>query len=1036
VTINTNIPSALFNANNVCDGSAVNFNDQSGGTGINGWSWDFGDPSSSSNTSTSQNPSHTFTAAGTYNVTLTVSNIDGCQGQVQNSVVVHQNPVITVADAGMCAGAQATLNGPGGFASYHWSSGELTQSITVSPGGNTSYTLTVTDSNGCTGNYTATVLVDPVPVPDAGNPQTVCEGTTVNLSGSGGTIYVWNPGNISGSNVSVSPSATTTYTLTVSSNAGCSATDDVTINVNPMPSAFAGDDIQICKGESATINAVTAAPNILWTPGNFNTPNFTVTPVATTVYILSVSDVIGCSGGDTITVTVNPLPLAQFANTSPICIGSDITFTDQSNVSSGSVTNWLWAFGDGNVSNDQNPVHQYASSGSFNVQLLVTSNSGCKDSTVTFAVVNPLPAVNAGNDDDICPGFNATLTGSGSGNYLWNPGGYTTSAITLSPSATTDYILTVTDANGCVNTDQATIVVNPVPVADAGPSASVCDGDQVTLFGNGGDSYLWTPGNINTQNYSFTPTSSGQYTLLVTNSFGCQATDQVDVQVNPIPIPALSSSGPVCQGNVVHFNDQSQVTTGSIIAWNWDFGNNTSSSIQNPTTPYYNPGTYNVSLVVYSNNGCNATTSFTQSIWATPVASFTHTDVCDGNPISFNNTSQISDATALSYSWNLGDNTTSTSSTFTHQYGGYGSYPASLVVTSLNGCVDSVNQLVNVFALPAASFNMEYACVDQPASFIDASTVPQGVISSWFWTLGDQTSSLETHPSHTYAFPGHYNVHLAVTTDHGCRDEADGIIRIVPKPSVDFATENACLGYEVDLADHSMPATGPIIQYQWNFGDGSTSNDRNPSHVYSSSGYFQVSLTATSDSGCVTTLVRPNALQIYAPPVAQFTSNSSEANDIVPLVNFLNETAGSEFFYWNFGDGDTSTQYSPAHMYEVVGKYDVQLITVDQNGCIDSVTIPIEIRPTSNVYIPNAFTPNGDTKNDIFKVYTYNVIGMDVQIYDRWGLKIVEWKDVYGGWDGKVAGTPAQADTYVYRVATVDVNNKQEVYVGHVSLVR
>jgi gliding motility-associated-like protein len=390
----------------------------------------------------------------------------------------------------------------------------------------------------------------------------------------------------------------------------------------------------------------------------------------------------------------------------------------------------------------------------------------------------------------------------------------------------------------------------------------------------------------------------------------------------------------------------------------------------------------------------------------------------------------------LGYNWDLGDNSTSSSTSLSHQYASYGAYPATLIVTSANGCADTITQAVNVYALPVAAMNIHYACEGTPAAMIDASTVPQGMIVSWMWTFGDQSSSAEANPVHSCAQPGTYNLTLDVMTDHGCMDQTNGSIRIVPPPSVDFLTENACLGFIVDFTDRSFPSTGPVVQYSWDFGDGTGSIDQNPSHMYTQPGFYQVMFTATSDSGCSATLVRPNALQIYAPPVPSFTSNASQANDIIPQVDFLNLTQNSSFFYWNFGDGDTSTQYSPTHLYGEVGKYDVQLITVDQRGCVDSITIPIEIKPTSNVYIPNAFTPNGDARNDIFRVYTHNVDKVQVQIYDRWGLKIVEWNDVFGGWDGRVSGTPAQADTYVYRVSTTDINNKQEVFVGHVSLVR
>jgi len=1037
VTVNTNVPQVYFNAPGVCDGVSMSFTDSTQGAGTNSWTWNFGDPSSgASNTSSSQNPAHTFTAAGTYNVTLTAGNSSGCVGTGSQTVTVNANPAPVVANSGMCAGASATLNGPNGFAQYSWGTGQTTQSITVSPAATTSYTLTVTDNNGCVGNTSASISVDPLPVPDAGNPQTICEGTSASLAGLGGNTYEWNPGAIAGSNVSVSPTTTTTYVLTAYSNAGCSATDNVTITVNPMPTVNAGNDLQICNGESITINGNTNAPNIVWTPGNFSTSTINVSPSVTTTYIMSVSDAIGCSGTDTMTLNVYPIPVAAAINSAPVCQGLPVSFTDNSNVASGNITGWNWNFGDGNTSTSQSPQHQYTSSSTFNITLIITTDGGCKDTVVTTATVNPIPAVSAGNDASICPGFNGTLTGTGTGAFVWNPGAMMSQSITLSPAVTTDYILTLTDANGCTNTDIASIIVNPLPVADAGNDESVCDGQTVTLSGNGGSNYTWLPVNQNSQTYTFTPVSSSTFTLIVGNQFGCLDTDYVDVVVNPIPVPGIASSGSICEDNTVNFTDQTTVSAGSISNWMWDFGNGSTSTSQNPVAPYADAGTYNVSLTVLSNAGCQAVANYSQTIWPRPLPSFIHTDVCDGNPVSFTSTSTISDNSSLAYAWNLGDGSSNAGATFTHQYAAYGSYPTTLYVSSINGCIDSVVQVANVFSLPTAAMNLNYACQEMPAQLNDASTVPLGMITNWAWTLGDGTNSATTNPTHAYTQAGNYNITLQVTTDHGCIDNTIGVLRIVPPPVVNFLTENACLGFSVDFTDQSTPATGPIVQYSWDFGDGNVSAQQNPTHVYMTSGYFQVALTATSDSGCTSTLTVPNALQIYNPPVPFFSSNAAQANDIVPIVDFLNLSTPAIFYYWNFGDGDTSTQYSPTHQYALVGKYDVQLIAVDQRGCVDSVTIPIEIKPTSNVYIPNAFTPNGDTENDVFKVYTHNIEDVKVAIYDRWGLKIIEWHDLYGGWDGKVSGNPAQADTYVYRVQTRDVNQKEQVFVGHVSLVR
>jgi gliding motility-associated-like protein len=1037
ISININVPTALFTAPNVCDGSAVNFTDMSVGNGINAWSWDFNDPASGTNTSTSQNPSHTFSGPGNYNVTLNVTNASGCTGQIQQSVTVNAMPVINVADATICLNDNATLTAPAGFTSYSWSNGDTSPSITVSPAATSSYTVNVTDVNTCTTSDAATVTVNALPVAFAGNDQTICQNSPANLSATGGSSYVWNPGSIAGQNIIVYPSSTQAYDVLVTDVNGCTGTDQVLVNVNPFPTVDAGGDLGVCRGSSATLNVVNGSGTYLWTPGGYTTSSITVTPLATTTYTLVVSDAIGCSGSDIVTIQVNPIPQAAFVNSGPVCISNPITFTDNSTVQTGSIASWNWDFGNGSVSNIQNPAETYSGSGTFNVQLLVISNAGCRDSIAQTVTVNALPAVDAGTNASICPGFNATLTGTGSGTYSWSPGGETTSSITISPSATTDYQLTVTDANGCQNTDLATVVVNPVPTADAGQDQSVCFGSNVDLLASGGDTYVWSPGNIQSAGYSFTASSTGTYSVLVTNQFGCEDTDDITVQVNPIPVANFMSSGSVCEDNDVVFTDNSAITSGSINTWQWNFGNSTSSNTQSPTASFSDPGTFQVSLIVTSDQGCQDTITQQQTIWATPVALFSNSEVCMGLPSSFSNLSSISDGSALVYAWDLGDGYTTSDPTPQHQYNSYGAYNANLVVTSPNGCSNSFATTVLVHALPTAAFTVGPVCEDDPAAFIDGSTIPVGNIASWNWTFGDNTAgSNSSNPSHTYTDPGTYPITMAIVSDHGCPDNTTGLIRIIPKPVVDFATEDVCFGFPSSLTDLSYPVTGSIVQYQWNFGDGSTSSDQNPEHTFNTWGWFQVSLTAVTDSGCVETLTVPNAVNIWAPPTAQFTNNATEASDIYPLVSFTNLTSTAGLYFWNFGDGDTSTMFNPTHMYAQTGVYDVQLITIDLNGCVDTILIPIEIRPTSTVYIPNAFTPNGDTKNDVFQVYSSNIKQLEVQIYDRWGIKIIEWKDVRGGWDGKVNGTPAQADTYVYRVSTIDVNEKKDIFIGHVSLVR
>jgi gliding motility-associated-like protein len=344
--------------------------------------------------------------------------------------------------------------------------------------------------------------------------------------------------------------------------------------------------------------------------------------------------------------------------------------------------------------------------------------------------------------------------------------------------------------------------------------------------------------------------------------------------------------------------------------------------------------------------------------------------------------------------------------------------------------------MVNIFALPNAAFSAPPVCEELPAAFVDGSTVASGTVSSWAWSFGDNSTSAAANPYHTYPNPGNYPIHLVIATDHGCPDSTDGVIRIIPKPLVDFLTENVCFGFPAQLTQQSAAVTGSVVQYNWSFGDGTSSTDENPIHYYPQAGWFPVNLTVTTDSGCTASLLRQNAINIFPKPNATFYSDASQADDVFPRVSFINLTTTQGYYYWAFGDGDTSTVYSPSHLYDTVGVYDVQLVAVDYNGCVDTTLMRVEIRPTSAVFIPNSFTPNGDRSNDLFKVYSYNVVSLKAQIYDRWGLEVYTWDGLDGGWDGRVQGNNAQSDVYVYRVETVDVNSKKDVRIGHVSLLR
>lgn len=526
----------------VCPCTA-NFNFQNNGCGMfsfNGiatgfppfvYSWNFGDPASGANNFSSlQNPTHLFASSGSYLVRLTIVDASGCTVMFTATVTVPSLPSVSIsANPGLnfCQGQSTTLTASGGTGNtYLWSNSVGGQSITVSTAGN--YCVTCTDVNGCTATDCVTVSENPSPTANAGPDQSICEGQTATLTATGGGTYVWSPGGATTATVSVNPNTTTTYTVTVTGNNGCTATDQVVVIVKPKPFVNAGPDQVICPGQSATLQATgsggTPPYSYVWTPGSSNNNPYTVTPSSTTTYTVQVTDADGCTEVDNVTVSVNPIPNADAGIDQIICAGQSATLT-----ASGGGT-YVWTPGGATTPSIT------VSPGVTTVYTVAVSLNGCTATDQVTVTVNPLPLANAGPDKKVCLGqTSATLTASGGGTYVWTPGGATTPSITVSPGATTVYTVSVT-LNGCTATDQATVTVNPLPIAIAGPDQTMCAGQSAILHASaiGGTPpylYKWVPWWLNINPVTVSPGSNETYTVKVTDANGCTSSSSLDIDV-------------------------------------------------------------------------------------------------------------------------------------------------------------------------------------------------------------------------------------------------------------------------------------------------------------------------------------------------------------------------------------------------------------------------------------------------------------------------------------------------------------------------
>jgi PKD repeat protein len=294
----------------------------------------------------------------------------------------------------------------------------------------------------------------------------------------------------------------------------------------------------------------------------------------------------------------------------------------------------------------------------------------------------------------------------------------------------------------------------------------------------------------------------------------------------------------------VQFSDESKDPDGRIIAWHWEFGDGSASTVQNPTYRYENAETYTVILTVtdndYSTGSCSRSVTITNK---SPVAAFIHS--VNGSVVEFTDQS-TDDGEIVSWVWEFGDGTISTIQNTTHRYEGIGTYEVALTVTdnngSTNGCSDTLH-IVNVS--PLASFSFSVATRD--VQFTDESIDPNGQIVAWSWAFSDGLSSAIQMPTHHYDNIGSYAVTLTVTDNDGASDSCSDTVKIVNKPPV------ASFGYSineciVEFTDQSTD-DGDISAWHWEFGDGSVSEVQNPSHQYRVAGDYDVVLVITDDVG-------------------------------------------------------------------------------------------------------------------------------------------------------------------------------------------
>ena len=466
-----------------------------------------------------------YTSTGTYFDTLTT--IHGCDSIILlNLTINNSSPIDAGLDTSLCFGELMTLQASGN-GTVSWNNGIIDgQAFTVNS--TTEYVAQLTNSVGCITTDTVQITVNQLPLVDAGPNQVICLEDSVQLIASGDdSLYWYHPTiNITDSSFVV-PNQTTTYYLNSLDSNNCSNNDSITVTVNDLPTITIDPVSPVCYGDSITLNA-NGGVLYLWSGGISN--NFTFLPDSSTTYLVNGTDINGCQNTDSIYVQVNGIPTIFAGNDTTICILDTIVLN-----AIGSVTSYNW---NNNVLNGvaftPNTSNIYVVSGT-------DSNSCFNSDSVNITVIEI--TANAGLDAEICIGESVTLTANDP-NSVWSSG--VIDGVSFTPDSTANFILTVSDTNGCNGFDTVLVTVFDLPNVIAPDDTVVCKGDEIQLFGAGANTYQWDNGYFNGE--PFEPETSGYHIVTGVDSNRCENTDTMYIELMENPSISYTVK-PVTFGN-------------------------------------------------------------------------------------------------------------------------------------------------------------------------------------------------------------------------------------------------------------------------------------------------------------------------------------------------------------------------------------------------------------------------------------------------------------------------------------------------------
>ncbi len=695
-------------------------------------------------------------------------------------------------------------------------------------------------------------------------------------------------------------------------------------------------------------------------------------------------------------------------------------------------------------------------------------NPMCPSSTSATATITVNSCggctVTAGNSGNVCEGtptFNLTATNVAGATFNWvGPNGFTSTAQNPTavpvPATAGSYTYTVTaTVAGVPCSSTTTLVVNPTPTITA-PVTTLCAGATTTLTGSGTAhaSTPWTSSNTSVATVSasgvVTAVSTGTTTITFMNSGSCTQTQAITVVANPTA--SISGSTTICSGSnaTITFTGTPNATVtyqvgGSNQTIVLDAAGNATVSVSPASTT-----TYSLSSVqINPPGGCTSTISGSATVTVSPLPVATAVlpiDVCTGSNVTV--PVFVSTPAGATFSWSNNNPAIGLAASGTGNIPSFaglnpGTTPNSATITltpTLNSCVGTaITFVITINPPPIANAGTDvFLCQGVSGGNQLGSPPVSGNSYSWSPATGLSDATI-ANPTFSTSAPGTTTYTLTVTNAAGCTGSDVVVATVFALPVVSFSSDitAGCNPQSIIFTNNSVNS----VNCTWNFqGFGTQSGCGTVTQLYNAAGVFDVGLTITDANGCTNSATNAGMISIFPQPDASFSANPTQTSIVDPYVVFTNSSSSATNYAWDFGDGSTSSAFSPSHTYpETPGSYTVMLYA-SSGPCIDSAWTTVEILDEFIYYIPNTFTPDGDEYNNVFLPIFNNSFDKQsytMLIFNRWGEVLFETHDLAVGWDGTYFGEMCKEGQYTYKIVIKQRNKDKRIeVVGHINLFR